>query len=45
MQIGSPDEIAFESGWISADDLRAIAKHYGKNAYGDYLGSLTAAST
>ena len=37
LQIGSPDEIAFESGWIGADEVRAAAKKYGKNAYGDYL--------
>ena len=37
MQTGSPDEIAFESGWIDADQLRRRAGLFGKNAYGDYL--------
>ncbi|PTV95314.1 glucose-1-phosphate thymidylyltransferase [Rhodobacter aestuarii] len=36
-QIGSPDEIAYELGWIDADALRARAKLFGKNDYGDYL--------
>ena len=37
LQTGSPEEIAFEQGWISADDLRNAAKPLGKNAYGQYL--------
>ncbi|MEM8868790.1 MAG: glucose-1-phosphate thymidylyltransferase RfbA [Pseudomonadota bacterium] len=36
-QIGSPDEIAHEAGWISDDDLRARATMFGKNDYGAYL--------
>jgi glucose-1-phosphate thymidylyltransferase len=40
MQTGSPDEIAFANGWISADDLAARADMFGKNAYGRYLSSL-----
>ena len=40
-QVGSPDEIAFEAGWISADDLRARAMRFEKNTYGDYLKSLS----
>lgn len=39
-QVGSPDEIAWESGWISDDDLRTRAKTFGKNEYGDYLSRL-----
>ena len=39
-QVGSPDEIAWESGWISDDDLRARAKTFGKNEYGNYLARL-----
>ena len=37
LQTGCPEEIAFEAGWISADDLRARAKLFSKNAYGKYL--------
>jgi len=37
LQSGSPEEIAFEQGWISKDDLLAAAKPLGKNAYGQYL--------
>jgi glucose-1-phosphate thymidylyltransferase len=36
-QIGSPDEIAFENGWIDAAALRARAAQFGKNDYGAYL--------
>jgi glucose-1-phosphate thymidylyltransferase len=39
-QVGSPDEIAWESGWISDDDLRIRAKTFGKNEYGNYLARL-----
>ena len=37
LQSGSPEEIAFEAGWISKDDLLAAAEPLGKNAYGAYL--------
>jgi glucose-1-phosphate thymidylyltransferase len=40
MQTGSPDEIAFEAGWISAEDLGARAKRFAKNNYGEYLAGL-----
>ena len=40
LQTGSPEEIAFENGWISKSDLLAIAEPLGKNAYGKYLRSL-----
>ena len=40
LQTGCPEEIAFEAGWISADDLRARAKLFSKNAYGKYLQNL-----
>lgn len=36
-QVGSPDEIAFDKGWITPDMLRARAKYFGKNDYGRYL--------
>jgi glucose-1-phosphate thymidylyltransferase len=40
MQTGSPDEIAFTQGWISAQHLAERASLFGKNAYGRYLASL-----
>ena len=36
-QVGSPDEIAFELGWIDAAQLQARALQFGKNDYGSYL--------
>ena len=39
-QVGSPDEVAFEMGWIDAIQLKARAQQFGKNAYGDYLGNI-----
>ena len=40
MQTGSPDEIAYNNGWISAENLEERAKVFAKNAYGTYLQSL-----
>ncbi len=40
LQIGSPDEIAFRQGWISADALAARGQSFGKNRYGAYLRDL-----
>lgn len=40
LQVGSPDEIAYRSGWISAGELRQRAAAFAKNAYGRYLESL-----
>lgn len=40
LQTGSPDEIAYNKGWISATDLAARAALFGKNEYGDYLKRL-----
>ncbi|WP_424930939.1 glucose-1-phosphate thymidylyltransferase RfbA [Amaricoccus macauensis] len=37
LKIGCPEEIAFSQGWISADDLRALAAPYLKTEYGKYL--------
>ncbi len=37
LQSGSPEEIAFENGWITRDDLLRAAAPLGKNAYGAYL--------
>jgi glucose-1-phosphate thymidylyltransferase len=40
LQTGSPDEIAFNQGWISEDKLEQRAKLFAKNDYGDYLEGL-----
>ncbi len=40
MQTGSPDEIAFQAGWISAEGLQIRAARFAKNNYGEYLSSL-----
>lgn len=37
LQSGSPDEIAYEKGWISDEALATRAKKFGKNSYGEYL--------
>ncbi|GAA6210028.1 glucose-1-phosphate thymidylyltransferase RfbA [Cognatishimia sp. WU-CL00825] len=37
LQVGSPEEIAYEMGWISDDALRDRAKTFSKNPYGAYL--------
>ncbi len=37
LQTGSPDEIAYNKGWISAEHLRTRAEKFAKNNYGDYL--------
>lgn len=39
-QVGSPDEVAFEKGWITREQLQARAKQFGKNDYGHYLDKL-----
>lgn len=41
LQAGSPDEIAFAKGWISAEQMVRRAETFGKNEYGRYLLSLT----
>ncbi|MDX5356988.1 MAG: glucose-1-phosphate thymidylyltransferase RfbA [Rhodobacterales bacterium] len=40
LQVGNPDEIAFEQGWIDADGLRARIALFGKTDYGAYLARL-----
>ena len=40
LQSGCPEEIAFNAGWITADELSAQAKRYAKNEYGKYLARL-----
>ena len=37
LQTGSPDEIAFNKGWIDREELAHRAQKFAKNAYGEYL--------
>jgi glucose-1-phosphate thymidylyltransferase len=37
LQVGSPDEIAYDLGWISDDQLRERAEKFQKNDYGQNL--------
>ena len=41
LQVGSPDELAFQLGWITENMLLETAKMFGKSKYGQYLRSLT----
>ncbi|KGB83259.1 MAG: glucose-1-phosphate thymidylyltransferase [Confluentimicrobium sp.] len=40
LQTGSPDEIAFENGWITREELIKRAEMFKKNEYGRYLQGL-----
>ncbi len=40
LQTGCPEEIAFQQGWISADELAERAALFSKNGYGAYLKGL-----
>ncbi len=40
LQVGSPDEIAYNQGWISREEVQERAKIFSKNVYGDYLSKL-----
>ena len=37
LQVGSPDEVAYQLAWITIEDLEKTAAKFGKNKYGDYL--------
>jgi glucose-1-phosphate thymidylyltransferase len=37
LKIACPEEIAYRSGWIDADELKALAAPLAKNNYGRYL--------
>jgi len=37
LKVACPEEIAFRAGWISAEQLEALAKPLVKNGYGQYL--------
>ena len=40
LQMSCLEEIAWSKGWISDDQLRALAATYGKSSYGQYLKNL-----
>lgn len=40
LRVCCPEEIAWSNGWISADQLNALARPLAKNGYGQYLLSL-----
>ncbi len=40
LQTGCLEEIAFDRGWISPEELKARAKMFAKNGYGTYLKGL-----
>ena len=40
LQVGSPDEIAFEQGWIDSDQLKKRSEVFKKNDYGQNLNRL-----
>ncbi|RQO59283.1 glucose-1-phosphate thymidylyltransferase [Paucibacter sp. KBW04] len=42
LKVSCPEEIAFRSGWITADQLAALAQPLAKNGYGQYLQKLLA---
>ena len=42
LKIGCPEEVAFEQGWITADQLIELGNRLSKSPYGQYLLSLIA---
>ena len=40
LQVGSPDEVAYQLNWITNDQLQRRAGLFGKNSYGYYLAKL-----
>jgi len=41
LQVGSPDEIAYQSNWITKEQIIVSAEKFSKNAYGSFLRQLT----
>ncbi|MEL6124908.1 MAG: glucose-1-phosphate thymidylyltransferase RfbA [Pseudomonadota bacterium] len=37
LKIGCPEEIAYENGWVTAEQIRDLAKPFLKTGYGKYL--------
>jgi glucose-1-phosphate thymidylyltransferase len=42
VQIACIEEIAFEQGWVDADQLTVLAEEHGKSTYGTYLRKIAA---
>jgi len=40
LQVGSPDEVAYQRKWVTKEQITARSEKFGKNAYGNYLGKL-----
>jgi glucose-1-phosphate thymidylyltransferase len=40
LQVGCPEEIAFDKGWIGETEIANIINEHGKNDYGNYLKNL-----
>ena len=40
LQIGSPDEVAYQRKWITKEQITVRSEKFGKNSYGNYLGKL-----
>ena len=40
LQVGSPDEVAYLSKWITKEQINARFEKFGKNTYGNHLGQL-----
>ena len=41
LQVGSPDEVAYQLQWITKEQLLERKEIFGKNKYGEYLSNLT----
>lgn len=37
LKVNCPEEVAYRNGWITADELKAVAKPLVKSGYGEYL--------
>ncbi len=37
LKVNAPEEVAYRNGWITGEDLRAIAEPLRKSGYGEYL--------
>jgi glucose-1-phosphate thymidylyltransferase len=42
LKVACPEEVAWRAGFIDDDQLRALARDYDKNDYGDYLRAILA---
>jgi glucose-1-phosphate thymidylyltransferase len=40
LKVACPEEIAWRNGWISSEQLLALASQFGRSGYGDYLSAL-----